>query len=174
MIADAPLPYAEMKRIDVEKALGLKASRAEMLLRPNAVGRILYALLVPAMDNLLERRCRADCGIAATRLLVACHQYRNTETRLPDNLEALVPAYLPGIPVDPYDGKPFRYDAPRKIAYSVGKDLRDAGGSTNVPPDAQEDSLSKRRWKADDVVYEMEERIEQTPAGDVLKAAPEE
>lgn len=174
MIADAPLPFAEMKRIDVEKALGLKASRAEMLLRPNAVGRILYALLVPAMDNLLERRCRADCGVAATRIIGACHQYRNTSTRFPDDLEALVPEYLPGIPADPYDGKPFRYVASKKIVYSVGKDLRDSGGSTNAPPDAQEDSLSKRRWKADDVVYEIEEGIEQTPAGDVLKAAPEE
>jgi len=107
-LADVLDQNTEMKRIDVEKALGLKASRAEMLLRPNAVGRILYALLVPAMDNLLERRCRADCAVAATRIIVACHQYRKTRARFPDNLEALVPEYLPGIPVDPYDGKPFR------------------------------------------------------------------
>jgi hypothetical protein len=127
-----------------------------------------------AMDNLLERRCRNDCGVGATRLLVACHQYRNTETRFPDNFGALVPAYLPVIPVDPYDGNPFRYDTTRKIVYSVGKDLQDSGGSTSVPPDAEEDSLPKRRWKAVDVVYEIEETIEQTPAGDVLKAAPEE
>ncbi len=174
MIANASLPYAEMKRIDVNKAFGLKASKVEMYLRPNAVGRILYALLVPSMDNLLERRCRADCGVAATKIIVACHQYRNENTRFPDNLDALAPAYLPGIPADPYDGKPFRYDASRKIAYSVGKDLRDSGGSTNVPEEAKEDNVSQRRWKADDVVYEIEERIEPTPPGDVLKAAPEE
>lgn len=77
MIADAPLPYAEMKRIDVEKALGLKASRAESLLRPNAIGRILYAVFILAMDRLLERRCRIDCNVAATRIVVACHRYRN-------------------------------------------------------------------------------------------------
>lgn len=93
---------------------------------------------------------------------------------IPENLEASVPAYLSEIPADPYDGMPFRYDASRSIAYSVGKDIRDSGGSTNVPEDVEGDNLAKGRWKAEDVVYEIEERIETPSAGDVRKLAPEE
>jgi hypothetical protein len=48
--------------------------------------------------------------------------------QLPDSLEALVPDYLPELPVDPYDGKPLRYDKER--LWSVGSDLKDDGGKT--------------------------------------------
>jgi len=44
----------------------------------------------------------------------------------PDSLDALVPDYLPELPVDPYDGKPLRYD--KEKVWSVGEDLKDDGG----------------------------------------------
>jgi hypothetical protein len=153
MIADVPLAYADMKRADVEEALGLNQSRAGMLLRPNGVGRVLYGLLVPATDRLLEHKCRAECALSATRLMVACQQYRHREGVFPDRLEALVPDFLPALPVDPFDGRAFRYDPSRGIIYSVGLDLRDSGGSTALPPGVHEDTPSKQRWKAEDVVF---------------------
>lgn len=155
VIADAPLAYANMKRIDAEEALGLNRSRPNMLLRPNGVGRVLYGLLVPATDRLLEHTCRAECARSATRLVVACQQYRHRGGAYPDRLESLVPDFLPAVPVDPFDGRAFRYDPSRGIVYSVGLDLQDSGGSTNLPPGVSEDNPSKRRWRADDVVFEI-------------------
>ncbi len=49
---------------------------------------------------------------------------------LPPNLEALVPQYLPAVPVDPIDGKPLRlrFTHPGYIIYGLGEDRVDNGG----------------------------------------------
>jgi len=141
-----------------------------LFLRPNAVGRILPALLIPSFGRILEHRCRMDCDLAAARLLVALHQSRRADDRFPDRLEALVPAWLPAVPADPFDGRPFRYAASKKILYAVGKDLRDSGGSTHGSADAEADRPSNRRWETDDVVYGLEEQMEPVAAGDVPAA----
>ncbi len=64
-------------------------------------------------------------------VVVALRLYRYERGHYPDNLHALVPKYLPSIPLDPYDGKPLRY---RKLGkgfkvWSVGQDRKDDGGS---------------------------------------------
>jgi len=154
-ITNAPLYYAEMKRYDVEETLDLNASTSRQLTQPNAIGRLLYNLLVPAFNNILERKCRTKCDVAAAQLLVACNAYRNTEGRLPDDLQSLVPAYLKSVPIDPYDGEKFRYNLSEGIIYSVGKDLKDSGGSTNVADGDHETTPSTRRWMTEDVTYEI-------------------
>jgi hypothetical protein len=40
-----------------------------------------------------------------------------------------VPKYFTKIPADPFDGKLIKYSPKKKIIYSVGKDLKDSGGS---------------------------------------------
>ena len=47
----------------------------------------------------------------------------------PSVLNELVPRYLASVPIDPFDGKPLKYSAPKKIVYSVGQDTNDSGGS---------------------------------------------
>jgi hypothetical protein len=52
---------------------------------------------------------------------------------LPTKLAQLVPEFLPTVPVDPFDGKPFRYlvdDLEIKV-YSVGVNGIDDGGLEN-------------------------------------------
>ena len=94
---------------------------------------------------------------------------------LPEKLEQLVPEYIEEVPVDPYDGFPFRYD-PKKviefdcveaesiesvsmtgIVYSVGEDLIDQGGSTRV----ETGSKSQAYWRThgEDFVYGIDEVI---------------
>jgi hypothetical protein len=67
-------------------------------------------------------RCAAT-GLAAER-------YRLDKGRWPEKLGDLVPAYLPAVPLDPYDGKPLRLA--RKpdgvVVYALGRDGRDDGG----------------------------------------------
>ncbi len=155
MISNAPLCYADMKRYDVEASLGLKTAKETLFTKPNAAGRIMFDIFIPAVDTLLERKCRAECNVAATRLITACNAYAKKEGRLPDDLQVLVPACLAAIPADPYDGKPFRYSPSLGIVYSVGIDLKDSGGSSKVPVEAKDDTPAKRRWKAEDVVFEI-------------------
>ena len=47
---------------------------------------------------------RLRCGIVA----LAATRYRRTEGRWPDDLNALVPKYLSGVPCDPFEGKPLQ------------------------------------------------------------------
>ena len=50
------------------------------------------------------------------------------------SLEDAVPAYMAGVPVDPFDEKPLRYrvDESRGLIYSIGPDLTDDGGRWRV------------------------------------------
>jgi ABC-type transport system involved in multi-copper enzyme maturation permease subunit len=45
----------------------------------------------------------------ATALKLAARLYESDKGSLPASLDALVPKYLPVVPADPFDGKPFRY-----------------------------------------------------------------
>ncbi len=155
MIKDAPLRYADMKH----PCLGASELNrpASLITRPNAVGKILYGMLVPAFDSLLEKKCRAETSLAATRLIVACNACRKQQGKLPEDLQALVPTYLAVVPADPYDGKAFRYVPAKGIIYSVGKDLKDSGGSTRVPGGERMYSQAELRWLAEDVVFQVEE-----------------
>lgn len=92
-------------------------------------------------------------GVAG--VFVACNAYRQAEGRLPDSLASLVPRYMEAIPVDPYDGKPFRYAPAKGIVYSVGLDLTDSGGSTKLPERTKRYIPDKHRWEAEDVVFEI-------------------
>lgn len=173
MIRNARLPYGSMQRYDMEEALGLNGSRARLMIRPNAMGRILCSLMDPALDSFLERKCRVECNVAAARLIVACNAYRKAEGSLPDALQSLVPKYLASIPADPYDGQPFRYSPTAGIVYSVGKDLKDSGGSSKLPLAEKEGNPSRRRWLVKDVVFEINEPIEQSPGGNISKGLKE-
>ncbi len=160
-IADAPLCFAEMKRRDIETALGLRAGRWKRFLQPNSVGKILCAMLVPSLDSLLEKKCRIECDLAATRILLAAQSFRRSHGRLPDRLQELVPDFLPAVPADPFDGQEFRYSASAGAIYSVGKDLKDSGGSATLPAGGSGTDARRRRWESEDVVYELD--IETAP-----------
>jgi hypothetical protein len=102
---------------------------------------------------LLEKKCRIEGGVAATRLLAACRAYQLAEGRLPDALPALVPKYLAAVPADPFDGKPFRYLPAQSLVYSVASDLKDSGGSQKLPSGGK--YRPALRWDARDAVFEL-------------------
>jgi len=157
MIEDAHLCYADMKHPCLEARAVLQKGPTTLITRPNAAGKILYFMLFCATDNVFERKCRAETSLAATRLIVACNACRKQQGKLPEDLQALVPTYLAVVPADPYDGKAFRYVPAKGIIYSVGKDLKDSGGSTRVPGGERMYSQAELRWLAEDVVFQVEE-----------------
>jgi len=61
-----------------------------------------------------------------------------------------------GAPLDPFDGKSFRYDPKRRVVYSVGKNLVDNGGSAMPLKGKPSDPELRRRHNAEDAVYPVE------------------
>jgi len=150
----ATLPMAEVKPLESEAMT--ERPNLGWLVKPNMVGRMFQRMLLPATDGVFKKKCCAEADLAAMRLVVACRLYQRQEGRWPETLEALVPAYLPAVPADPFDGKPFRYVPARGIVYSVGKDLKDSGGSMAVPGEDAADATENNRWEAEDAVYALE------------------
>ncbi len=74
---------------------------------------------------------------AAALTALAAEAYRRDHGAWPASLSHLVPAYLPRVPLDPFDGAPLRYIGPGADGtpprlYSVGVDQVDEGGA---PPE---------------------------------------
>ncbi|MGF1634926.1 MAG: hypothetical protein ACFCVE_13820 [Phycisphaerae bacterium] len=69
---------------------------------------------------------------AVVRTAIAVGLYRNNHGRWPADLPALVPAYLPAVPQDPFDARrPLKYTLPPggvPVIYSVGPGEVDTGG----------------------------------------------
>ena len=59
--------------------------------------------------NAIAKVVNADSQIAAARLTLALHIYKNRHGNFPATLNLLQPAMLKEIPVDPVTGKPFEY-----------------------------------------------------------------
>ena len=90
---------------------------------------LFAAILLPSLDRSLESeyRIRTDRRLAAT--LLAIHAYERDHGGLPGDLSALVPDYLPAVPIDPLSADAnLRYDAALGLLWSVGMDGSDGGG----------------------------------------------
>jgi len=95
-------------------------------------GRRVLDLLLSSCSGTQREADFAPVRLAATRALLAIAAYRAEKGALPDSLEALVPAYLEALPLDPYTGKSFLYSASKMILYSTGADEFDSRGSTEA------------------------------------------
>jgi len=126
-------------------------STAKLLTSGNAVGIILYHMIMPALDRVTAQKCRENCSVAATQILIAlkCHTLETGE--LPDSLDELVPEYFDALPLDDFDGKPMKYSKQNKVIYAVGTDLEDNGGIAKddregVNPDPGYDLIFKIKF----------------------------
>jgi hypothetical protein len=110
-----------------------KESKYELLSKPNMIGRILLDGVAVSQFRLVHTKARINGQLDGTRLVVALRLFEKRTGKLPATLAELVPAYLPAVPRDPYDGRPFRYSPEKRVVYAVGMDLKDSDG-TKAPP----------------------------------------
>lgn len=77
-----------------------------------------------------QNAARATTRLRATQVALAIERYRQTSSRLPDDLSELAPAYLREVPVDPFSGGPVHYrrDAVGYRVYGLGTNGKDDGG----------------------------------------------
>ncbi len=152
VIADIPKIYADLPPKKAEEEPVRKLS----FLKPNAIGQLVLDILEPAIERTLETRCKMEAVASGTGLVVACQRFARERGRWPAELSELVPDYLEAVPRDPYDGAGFRYSAEKGLAWAVGRNLTDEGGSTQLLAGAETGGQPNRdRSKAEDFVFEV-------------------
>lgn len=96
------------------------------LFTDDGMGRILMTLLVPAMDNAMERYFGHRVALRGTRCVLAIRAYELKTGQVPDRLDDLVPGYLSVVPDDCFApaASPFRFAKADGawVVYSVGPD----------------------------------------------------
>jgi len=124
----------------------------------------LVGILMPALSRVSVTQEKTIMRRDAMMTAVALELYRREHNgKYPAGLEALVPEYLPTIPLDQFNGKPMGYvvlEDGNVILYGVGVDLDDDGGR-----EADEEITVKHRvdrWLHPSEVAEYKKEDEQT------------
>jgi hypothetical protein len=96
---------------------------------------IVTALLTPATEKVVTVSSEADAERLLARTALALAAFKTKSGAYPDKLDALVPDFLPRVPLDPFSGRPLRLkrDGASLVLYSVGRDLKDDGGRATEP-----------------------------------------
>lgn len=110
--------------------------------------RRVFTLFIPAMDKVVPAQKLMFATIEATRVVVALNRFKLDHGHWPVGLDELVPAFLPTIPRDPYDGHALRYElrdgAP--VLWSIGDDRLDDRGVAGAPQGTP-DRAAARSWR---------------------------
>ncbi|MBI4583937.1 MAG: hypothetical protein HY717_07935 [Planctomycetes bacterium] len=149
MIENGSKVAVERKAIEFEKKYGPMEGYKSVKSLNNGVGKIILGFLLPTLWHSVLEKDKAEFYMAALQAELALRCHRLARGRLPESLEALVPEYLPAVPLDPYDGKPLKYDPAKRILYAVGQDLMDSGGSSEPDPE-------KACWDRDEPTFRIE------------------
>lgn len=126
-ISNLDKPCSTVKYKEIERPS--ESFSIKLLFTENAVGKMIHDIVAISLGKINNRRCEENLLISSTQLLFALKAYKNDTDGLPNSLDQLVPKYLSDVLRDPYDGEAIRYDATKKIIYSVGNDGIDSGGS---------------------------------------------
>jgi hypothetical protein len=96
-------------------------------------------MFTPVMRRIAELDVQLRAHIELARTALAIERYRLATGEVPAELAVLVPQYLNGVPIDPFDGRPIRYRCtePGYLLYSIMEDGQDNDGRTRdeVEPD---------------------------------------
>ncbi len=97
----------------------------------SGIPRVFSGMTLPALGRVAEKFATLEAMRRSATVAVAVERYRSANGgNLPDDLGALVPAYLRAVPSDPFDGRPIRFKKRPTgyVVYSIGADSVDNGG----------------------------------------------
>jgi hypothetical protein len=83
----------------------------------------LTNLFLPAAERVANAHWRTTAEARCAVVGIACERFRQQKGRWPNELAELVPAFLPAVPLDPYDGLPLKLAKLDDgiVIHSVGK-----------------------------------------------------
>jgi hypothetical protein len=134
----------EMKLVEIKPLAPY--SKIKMLFTENVIGKILHDIVAGSFSDLFDKKCLEDFSVIGTQSLMAIKAYQTETGKIPSSLGELVPEYFSEVPRDPFDGKLIKYSPEKKIIYSVGKDLKDSGGSEGKDWQIMEDPTFKIKF----------------------------
>lgn len=143
---------ALLERVDVNlgKVVSPSPSVAmfdETYLEASLLDRMRLHLAYASMPMLckLENRFVGHHALIQQALLAcALERHRFAHDEYPPTLGELIPTFLPAVPVDPWDGKPFRYQRTESgyRLWAIGEDRKDDGGIFDPKnPRKQQDAI---------------------------------
>ncbi len=86
----------------------------------NVIGRLGLDISTPTWSLISLNYNRDQSRISATQALLAIRAYKLDHGALPESLDALVPDYLPSVPLDYMDFAPIRYSKKHRVVWSIG------------------------------------------------------
>lgn len=121
--------------VDIAAARAQRDPGMKTLSRPApllaAPYRVFADAMMPAVARAVEKFTLTQGYLVMARVACALERHRLANGDYPTDLEALVPDYLPALPVDPAGGGPLYYrrlSADNFLLYSAGPNGRDNGG----------------------------------------------
>jgi hypothetical protein len=150
-----------MEKLDAEIEAKLQGPQHFLYLLSSASVPSYRLPVLETVQTETKRRL-AVCAIALKR-------YQLKHGRFPTRLDALVPAFVATVPVDPMNGAPLGYFLNRDgmfTLYSVGEDGKDEGGDPSAVTSATGSPApaAPRAWPGRDTVWPW-------PAGNVQQVA---
>lgn len=146
-----------------------KSQEIENVQKKNGALLFMSRSAATQIRSLTHRLIGTQALTNLTIAALALKRYQLDHGTYPASIGALVPEYLAGLPTDPYDGKPLRYqclDPENFVLYSIGEDGRDGGGDAAFRTGQRE--LTGRKdivWpKAIDQKPEAAQKQKLTPA----------
>ena len=133
-----------------QKLLNMVARLGNAKALGEAIGKLLVALLLPAVQQARKAEDRTTAQDHLIQLAFAAELYRRQTGQFPADLTALSPRFLPSIPLDPCSGTALKYipGDDQVLVYSVGRNGVDDQGRTDS--DAGQVTDSNPDW--DDIV----------------------
>lgn len=122
-----PFPEASRKVEQVNDRLRAIAGSRNPL---DKMQYLVTILMTPAVGSGFEATARGQARRDALLAAIAAERHRLKTGSFSAKLADLVPAYLPAVPIDPFDGQPLRMIAGEGelTIYSVGQNEKDDGG----------------------------------------------
>jgi len=120
--------------------------------------KFFSAMLLPGLQGIPSKFATYEARRQAALTTIAIERFRLVhEGKLPEQLAALVPEFLPNVPDDPFDGEKLRFARldDGYAVYSVGSDREDNNG--------KERSRSKS-WEKTDVTFVVQWRSSNPPS----------
>jgi hypothetical protein len=144
----APVPMPDMA-----------ASRWRFLDSPAHIIAFLHQQRAVAYGRMLAQMRTAEATIAVER-------YRQAhESALPPSLDALVPAFIDRVPVDPFSGAPIRLKVSESgyAVYSFGSNFKDDGGTALKGPGSPGTTAMEQLAGAPDIGFAESTRPDAPP-----------